>query len=220
MKNTLILGTAIIIVAIIIGFSAQFAGGDTSFIAKNIARNLGTPEALWPLGFPAFGMAVMFASYYYKPRAIREANAADSAKKSNFIPNMHLLFGPALALILQGGIVLYTFGLTNTDGLMRSAISLAFIFFLAMGNYIGTTKRGSIAGFRTPWAMRSDKIWLKTQLYLGRGLVLLAISGLLLVFIFPPHTVFMTFIPVLISLKLSAAGYSYLLWRKEQRQLA
>ena len=103
---------------------------------------------------------------------------------------------------------------------MRSAISLAFIFFLAMGNYIGTTKRGSIAGFRTPWAMRSDKIWLKTQRYLGRGLVLLAISGLLLVFIFPPQTVFMTFIPVLIGLKLSAAGYSYLLWRKEQRQLA
>jgi len=222
MKKTLSLGVGIVIATLALGVAVQLLGGDALELPqKKITDRFGLSGFFWPFVLPVVGMLLMLGAFYSKPHTLREATDYGDGEKSTFIPNLSLLIGPALTLVMQAGIALYQFEWMDKEALMKLIIGLAFIFFLAMGNYVSTTKRGSPAGFRTPWSMYNDRIWLKTQRLLGHGLVCLTLAGLGLVLFINPLIVFWKFfIPVLVTLKISVAGYSYLLWRQEKRQQA
>ncbi len=221
MKKVFVIAASILVVTLLVGLLVQLAGaGIDAAPAKKMGLKLGVLQPLWPFAMPAFGGIVMLFSYYSKNLTLRNKLDGDQTEKSDIIIGLSLLFGPVLAFIIQGGIALYALGLADKSDLMKASITLAFVFSLAMGNYIGTTKRGSPAGLRTPWSMHNDRIWYKTQRFLGRGLVLLSMSGFVMLFFDGPQSVFWKYLAALISLKIFAASYSYFLWRHEKHQHA
>jgi uncharacterized membrane protein len=57
------------------------------------------------------------------------------------------------------------------------------LFITLLGNYLSTVPPNYFLGFRTPWALESDIVWLKThrlagRLFFGSGLALVALAGL------------------------------------------
>jgi uncharacterized membrane protein len=90
---------------------------------------------------------------------------------------------------------------------MAAGISL---FFVLLGNYLSTVPPNYFLGIRTPWALESDIVWLKTHRLVGRlffggglGLVALTVLGPL------PW-----FEPTLLVVLLGAVGlgYGYSYW--------
>lgn len=221
MKKVFVIAASISVATLLVGLLVQLASaGIDAAPAKKMATKLGLSQVLWPLAMPVFGGVVMLLSYYSKNLTLRKKLDTDQAEKSDIIVGLSLLFGPVLAFIMQGGIALYALGVADKSDLMKASIAFAFVFFLAMGNYIGTTKRGSPIGLRTPWSLHDDRIWYKTQRFLGRGLVFLSMGGFASLFFYEPIRVFWVFLPLLITLKVLAAGYSYVLWRNEKHQHA
>jgi uncharacterized membrane protein len=93
------------------------------------------------------------------------------------------------------------------DREMGTGISL---FFALLGNYLTSVQPNYFLGIRTPWALESDTVWLKTHRLVGRlffagglGLALLAVVG--------PLT---WFEPTLLVVVLGTVGvgYSYSYW--------
>ncbi len=219
MKKIFIIAAGILVVTVLLGLWMQMAGASIDTVpAKKMAGKLGLPQIFWPFALPGFGAIVMLASGLSKYETILQKLNSNDLGKSDFIIGLSLLFGPVLAFIMQGGMALYVFGLVDKGDLMKASVGLGLIFFLAMGNYIGTTQRGSPAGLRTPWSAHNDRIWFKTQRFLGRGLVLLSLSGITMLFFDDPMGVMWKFFAALVSLKVLAVSYSYFLWRNEKRQ--
>lgn len=79
------------------------------------------------------------------------------------------------------------------------------LFFALLGNYLTTVQPNYFLGIRTPWALESDSVWLKThrlvgRLFFGGGLVLTALAVL------GPLD---WFEPALLLVLLSAGGFGY-----------
>jgi len=88
------------------------------------------------------------------------------------------------------------------------------LFFALMGNYLTTVQPNYFIGIRTPWALESDIVWLKTHRLVGRlffggglGLAALAVIG--------PLT---WFEPTLLVVVLGTVGlgYGYSYWLYQQ----
>lgn len=225
MKKIILIAFGILAATLLLGLFVQMNGVYLDAASpQRLAEKIGLPSFAWPFIFPGFGAVITLATglskYNILVQKLRSDERGKESEKSDFILGMSLLFGPVLAFIMQGGISLYALGVFGKNDLMQALIALVLIFFLAMGNYIGTTKRGSPAGLRTPWSMHSDRTWFKTQRFLGRGLVVLSIAGMIMLFFYKPMNVFWVLLPFLIALKATAAGYSYFLWRREKHQHA
>ncbi|MGH8261428.1 MAG: SdpI family protein [Steroidobacteraceae bacterium] len=48
----------------------------------------------------------------------------------------------------------------------------AGVLLAILGNALGKTRRNSLIGVRTPWTLRSDEVWLRTNRFAGRLLIL------------------------------------------------
>jgi uncharacterized membrane protein len=90
-----------------------------------------------------------------------------------------------------------------------------------IGNQLGKSRSMYMIGFRTPWTLASEEVWIRThrltgKLMVGGGLLMIAASLLPL-----PTGVLATLVLGVIFV---SAGvpllYSYLLWRKEARPQA
>jgi uncharacterized membrane protein len=51
------------------------------------------------------------------------------------------------------------------------AVNAALLFFLTLGNYLGTFRPSYFVGIRTPWTLQSDDVWRATHRNAGRVLV-------------------------------------------------
>lgn len=94
---------------------------------------------------------------------------------------------------------------------MGAGISL---FFALLGNYLTTVQPNYFVGIRTPWALESDLVWLKTHRLVGRlffggglGLAALAVVGPLAWF--EP-----TLLIVVLGIVGLGYGYSYWLYQR------
>jgi len=98
--------------------------------------------------------------------------------------------------------------------LMKIALGL---MMMLIGNYAAKSQSMFMVGFRTPWTLSSETVWIKTHRLFGK---LFLIAGLIMVLMpvspFSTETfayIFMAliFVPVIISLV-----YSWWVWRGEQ----
>jgi uncharacterized membrane protein len=88
------------------------------------------------------------------------------------------------------------------------------LFFALLGNYLTTVQPNYFLGIRTPWALESDIVWLKThrlvgRLFFGGGLVLAALAVLGPLEWFEPTLLF-----VLLGAVGLGYGYSYWLYQR------
>ena len=91
------------------------------------------------------------------------------------------------------------------------------IMFIIIGILIKKVKMNWFLGFRTPWTMSSEKVWDKTN---KLGSRIMVISGILMASTgFIPNTFkIIMFILAISLLVLVLPVYSYLLYRKEQKE--
>ncbi|HEX2764592.1 MAG TPA: SdpI family protein [Allosphingosinicella sp.] len=126
-----------------------------------------------------------------------------------------------LSLLLMGGVIqLAVVSLALRWGLHANSLIVGGLgVMLAMiGNQLGKSRSMYLIGFRTPWTLASEEVWIKThrlagKLMVGGGLLMLIAaalpipSGLLASVLFAVMGIAVT-VPLI---------YSFLLWRRERR---
>ena len=200
----------------LLGFWLQSIGA----AGGGVAAAFGFPSMLWPLAAPAFGGAVFLGLALVNRTVIQNNWRADFIEKPYIRPVLALLLGPALALLIQAFVGLDHFGLTTKTRMLGTLAFLQMMFFLAIGNYATTLKTGAPGGFRTPWTLKSGRVWAKTHRLIGRGLVGASLLGAAALFFIAPRLVIMGHMAAIISIKAAALAYSFFIWHEETQTQA
>lgn len=169
----------------------------------------------WPVIIPAFGMIMTIPIIIIRRATIRQNLTSPVIAKSEIRLAVALLLGPFLALLLQIYIGLDHFGLSTKERMLKGLAVLDFSYFLVMGNYMSTLPVNSKGGFRTPWTMRSQSVWIKTHRFLGRSLTAISAAALLILFIGPAFIIMSVHIAALIILKIITVVLSAYLWHRQ-----
>ncbi len=138
----------------------------------------------------------------------------------------HLEKSPKLigATWIGVGLVMWVVQISTVGTALGWAIDLFLLLSIAIGlmmmligNYAAKSQSMFLVGFRTPWTLSSETVWIKTHRLFGR---LFMIGGIIMIvgpFIFPGPRAFFylimatVMVPVLITLV-----YSWVVWRSEQ----
>jgi uncharacterized membrane protein len=91
------------------------------------------------------------------------------------------------------------------------------LFFAVLGNFTGKVTRNFFVGFRTPWTLANDEVWLRTHRLGGRLFVL---SGLALLAAGLAGAALLPAIGAVVAAGLVPLVYSYLLHRRLDREAA
>ncbi|GJL94014.1 MAG: hypothetical protein DHS20C05_04190 [Hyphococcus sp.] len=218
MKTVITISGLLLAASLVLGLWLQAIGvGSEGDGAAQLADELGLSQAYWPFIFPIFGLLISLAIGLAHYKIVERAIAAGKLEKSHFSAAAGIAFGAALAIFIQGFAGLEHFDLITKESALGVFAVLEFGFFIALGNYVSTVKLGATTGLRTPWSLRSDLAWKKTHRFLSRGIVLVSFAAFVLLLFAPPYTVIMTHLVGLISVKLSAAAYSYFAWTDESK---
>ena len=92
------------------------------------------------------------------------------------------------------------------------------LVLMVAGNFMSKTRSNFFIGIRTPWTLSSDEVWRKTH-RLGGKLFMLAGVITMLVAPFANNELLKLVIPVVVvPAALIPVGYSWWLWREEQKK--
>jgi len=122
----------------------------------------------------------------------------------------------AAFLVLLHALTLYA--AFNTDlpvGIVApGAIGL---LFAVIGNQLAKLKRNFFIGFRTPWTLASDKVWMRTHRIGARLFVAAGLAAALSAFL-PPPLNFIVFLVLIVGTVAAVFLYSYLYYRQLERR--
>lgn len=93
---------------------------------------------------------------------------------------------------------------------------LVGLLFIIIGNYMAKIKPNWFMGIRTPWTLSSEEVWNKTHRLGGKLFIIAGILMLLQIFI-PTSWRMPIFIVMIVMITLGTIGYSYLLYRAEEK---
>lgn len=116
--------------------------------------------------------------------------------------------------VIHLGILGYALGMpVAVDKLAFGGVGLLFIL---LGNYLPQARPNWFVGIRTPWTLSSDRVWERTHRVGG---YVFAIAGIVMlaVLLFAPNYLVHTVITLAVGMAVFVFGYSYVLWRREQR---
>lgn len=121
-------------------------------------------------------------------------------------------------VVMLGGLASYSLYMAlhpGTEG--RGLLVLVGLFLAFMGNYLTTVQPNYFVGIRTPWTLESPTVWARTHRVGGIGfcLVGLLIAGLALVV--PAQQLHLVFVGLLLLTAVFCYGYSYVVFRQEER---
>lgn len=95
------------------------------------------------------------------------------------------------------------------------------IMFVMIGNQLGKSRSMYLIGFRTPWTLASEEVWVKTHRLAGKLMFAAGLVLLLAAFLPLPSGVVATVLGASIGVAVVVPFvYSYVLWRKERRARA
>jgi len=129
-----------------------------------------------------------------------------------------LRIGITLMLVGLSFLIVYMTTGNSMNGIFALGIFFSMICIF-LGNYLQAVKPNYFIGFRTPWTLNSDENWRKTHLVSGRILFYGGILSIPFVFVMPPNLA--PIIPVIVLVAGSIFGliYSYLLFRKQKKEI-
>jgi uncharacterized membrane protein len=117
------------------------------------------------------------------------------------------------ALISGGGIVIALEALGHHLNIPVLAVNGMLLFFLILGNYMGTIPPNFIMGIRTPWTLANDDVWRATHRNCGRIMVVGTLVLILLQFVTTPDQFLGCFVFFLVASLGWPVFYSYSLSR-------
>jgi len=94
---------------------------------------------------------------------------------------------------------------------------LVGLLFIIIGNYMGKIKSNWFIGIRTPWTLSSEEVWNKTHRFGGKVFIL---GGILMMsmYLLPARLQLILFVFIISFILLGTIGYSYILYRKENKK--
>lgn len=91
------------------------------------------------------------------------------------------------------------------------------LLFIIIGNYMGKIKSNWFMGIRTPWTLSSEEVWNKTHRFGGKVFILGGVLFILMNFL-PLDWRWPMFIVIMIIILFGTIGYSYILYRQEEKK--
>lgn len=168
----------------------------------------GKAEALLPL--PVIGAFILLLMWGLpKLEPLRE-NIEASAKLWQTV-----MIGVLMILaLLHGALILSVFGAQIP--ILDYATPALGLFFAALGNYLGKSRRNWFVGVRTPWTLSSDDVWEKTHRFAGRAFVAIGLIGVILPFLIGAKFAFIALVASIFLATLGTVVLSYILFRRER----
>ena len=180
----------------------------THFDGSGQANGYTTRNHMWllTLGLP-LGVALFFSILpYLDPKQRLDSNSVNFQKLR-------------LAMVVMlGGVASYGLYMARHPGTPGRGLMVLLGLLLAfMGNYLTTVQPNYFVGIRTPWTLESPTVWARTHRVGGIGFCLagLLIAGLALVA--PTRQMHLVFAGLLLLTAVFCYGYSYFIFRQEER---
>ncbi|MFN3945206.1 MAG: SdpI family protein [Allosphingosinicella sp.] len=187
-------------------------------------------DALLPIHWDAYGRADGFAGKW-TALLMMPAITAFSVLLFWAIPKLEpkreglersqglYLWGWAAVLLTLGTVHLAVLGtaLGLAVPVARLVAGSVGLMLVLIGNQLGKSRRMYMVGFRTPWTLASEEVWIKTHRLAGKLMVAggAAVLAAALIGAGEPLLIGLLLLAVLIGVAVPLV-YSYLLWRREQ----
>jgi uncharacterized membrane protein len=167
----------------------------------------GTPNGYgsrWVYFFLPVGLYVMMLVLpKIDPRKANYALFEGSYYKIRLI--MAIFFGLINAMVI--------WSVLNESNAMQKFLPLTiFLLLMMMGNYLGNLRPNYFVGFKVPWTLNSDEVWIRTHRLAGKLWFWSSLAGMILYFVVPkPEWVF---VPLLLIIVLVPTVYAYVIYQK------
>jgi len=122
------------------------------------------------------------------------------------------------ALMSFGSLLIAATGLGYYFNAIRIGINVLLLFFVVLGNYIGTVRPNYFVGVRTPWTLENDMVWRATHRMIGRVWVFGALAFLALQFAIKQSLVMPCFVAFFLVTGALSIPYSW--WRFQSSESA
>jgi uncharacterized membrane protein len=124
------------------------------------------------------------------------------------VTNITLTFLLALHLSILARTLGYRFAFE------RLVPALQGILFIAIAGILPDIPRNAVIGLRTPWTLRSDRVWQRSQVVAAR-LLIVAGTVSLAASVLPFVAGFVVAIVAVVCVTVAATVYSYIAWKQE-----
>lgn len=183
----------------------------THFNIEGQADGFSSKSSLWwmLLALNGIGYLLFLLIPFIDPKKLQE--------KQPKIYN-RLRIGITLMLVGLSILIVYMTQGDALNGIFALAIFMSMLCVF-LGNYLQAVKPNYFIGFRTPWTLNSEENWKKTHLISGRILFYGGIISVLFVFLLPANLAPVASVSVLVGGSIFGLIYSYLLFRKQKKEI-
>ncbi len=176
---------------------------------------MGNPNGYTPKEFGLFIIPLLMSGIlvllYFIPKIDPLKRNIDEFRKE-----YHMLIAVIMGFFLYLQIIIIIANLGITLDIRQLLVPAFAVLIYSTGALIRKTKRNFFIGIRTPWTISSDAVWEKTHAKAGKLFKASAILCLIGLFI-PELAFFFMILPLLLA-SLWVVIYSYLEYKKENKQ--
>lgn len=219
MKNTTLQETVIVILTLLpfLYLSVIYADLPESlpmhWNAQGEVDRMGNKPELWMI--PVLLSGLMYVILKYIPKIDPKGQIKKMGNKYGYLRLAITVLITALAM----GII-YTAATYNTEenNINGWASIIVGLLFIVLGNYMPSMKPNYFVGIRTPWTLENETVWRKThhlgaRLFIAAGIIIILTS----LFLSASWAIYTT-IGTAIAIAVWTMIYSYLLYKKEEKE--
>jgi uncharacterized membrane protein len=185
LRRPLLLAGVLILAAAMVGVWAYrlLPAGGTIAVHFN---GQGAPDGLMPKGIglafaPIMG-AIVLLGLAFAPRLARDQAAlAQNAGAYGIV----LIGAAAVFLVVEAALAVRA--MDPTFDVLRWIFLAIAVFFVVLGALVGRVRQNRIIGIRTPWTLKDEGVWNRTQRFTGRLTVLGGVALAAVAFVGADH---------------------------------
>lgn len=157
----------------------------------------------------------------------KSTNAEEDKERKEAAGNAKVLYIVAIVENIVFNVMCYSFLISAYLEVKTNAQTMAIdintvmgvvygLMFIVLGNMMSKCKRNSILGLRTPWSMKNDIAWAKSQRWGGISFVVSGVIIIISAFIFDGLAVIGIMVGVLTLDAILCFPLSYIAWKKSE----
>lgn len=168
---------------------------------------------------------LLFIKYFEK----KSISAEEDKERKEAAGNAKVLYIVAIVENIVFNVMCYSFLISAYVEVQTNAQTMAIdintvmgvvygLMFIVLGNMMSKCKRNSVLGVRTPWSMKNDIAWAKSQRWGGISFIVSGIIIIISAFIYGGLAVICIMIGVLTLDAVLCFPLSYVAWKKSEHK--
>ena len=179
---------------------------------------------IFPAIILAFSLFWTLLIAFYRKKALSSSEEKDSVQAASNLKVLNITAIATTVLFVLMQCFFLATCLSSVKQLSGTAIiplvlTIAGVFLIVCGNLMPKTRRNSIVGFRTPWSMKSDALWSKSNRFGGISLIVTGLLTILLSALLPYKTALPVFLILLLVDCVVSIVYSYIIWKHSSKNM-